>query len=67
LLRIKKVRYSLQLFSLYIYRPSLLRLFFAIFQCLKIFFDRFLHPNLPYNAGILRQRPLYLEELLANV
>jgi hypothetical protein len=44
-----------------------LRLFFAIFQCLKIFFDQFPHPNLLYNTGILRRRPLYLEEWPANV
>jgi hypothetical protein len=31
-----------------------LRLYFAIFQSLKIFFDRFPHPNLPYNVGISR-------------
>jgi hypothetical protein len=28
-------------------------LFFVIFQCLKIFFDRFPHPNLPYNASLI--------------
>jgi hypothetical protein len=44
-----------------------LRLYFAIFQSLKIAFDRFLHPSLPYNTGILRRKPLYLQESPANV
>jgi hypothetical protein len=35
--------------------PFFLRLYFAIFQSLKIAFDRFLHPSLSYNTGILRE------------
>jgi hypothetical protein len=44
-----------------------LRLYFAIFQGLKILFDRFPHSSLPYNAGILRRKPLYLQESLVKV
>jgi hypothetical protein len=53
-LRIKKG--SLLFTTLFILHLStlFLRLYFAIFQSLKTFFDRFLHPSLPYNAGILR-------------
>jgi hypothetical protein len=66
-LRIKKG--SLLFTTLFILHLStlFLRLYFAIFQSLKIFFDRFLHPSLPYNTGILRRRPLYLQESPANV
>jgi hypothetical protein len=54
------------LFSLY-FLTFFLWLYFAIFLSLKIFFDRFPHSSLPYNTGILRRKPPYLEELPANV
>jgi hypothetical protein len=41
-------------------------LHFVIFQNLRTFFDRTLRPNSQNTVGIMRQRPLYLEELLAN-
>jgi hypothetical protein len=40
--------FALDLLTFYLW------LYFAIFQSLKIFFDRFPRPRLPYNAGILR-------------
>jgi hypothetical protein len=39
---------------------------FANFQILRTFFDHTQHPNSQITTGIMRQRPLLLEELLAN-
>jgi hypothetical protein len=54
------------LFALY-FSTFHLWLYFAIFQSLRIFFDRFPRPSLPYNAGIMRRKPPYPGELLTNV
>jgi hypothetical protein len=53
------------LFTLHI-STFFLWFYFATFQSLRIFSDRFLHPNLPRNGGISRQKLPYLEELPAN-
>jgi hypothetical protein len=39
---------------------------FRDFQSLRIFSDRFPHPNLPRNGEISRQKLPYLEELPVN-
>jgi hypothetical protein len=40
---------------------------FTIFQNMKIFFDLIPRPSSQSTAGIMRRRPLYLEELPVNV